>query len=68
MKAGNEKLTLSVNKEVKDSYKKICDSEGLKIGKQIELFMHAELVKRGKLEQSSRDHLFSEEKRGKINK
>ena len=48
MKQGNDKLTLSVSKEVKEKYKHICDSEGLKIGKQIELFMKSELEKRGK--------------------
>ena len=48
MRKGNDKLTISVNKEIKDSYKKICDKEGLKIGKQIELFMLGEIKKRGK--------------------
>jgi len=48
MKKGNDKLTVSVNKQIKDSYKKICDKEGLKIGKQLELFMYEELKKRGK--------------------
>lgn len=49
MKKGNDKLTVSVNKQIKDLYKEICDKEGLKIGKQIELFMHKELKKRGKV-------------------
>jgi len=49
MKKGNDKLTISVDKEVKDLYKEICDKEGLKIGKQIELFMNEELKKRKKL-------------------
>ena len=49
MKKGNDKLTISVNKKIKDSFKKICDEEGLKIGKQIELFMIKELKKRGKI-------------------
>lgn len=47
MKRGNDKLTISVNKAVKDKYKNICDKEGLKIGKQLELFMIEELKKRG---------------------
>ena len=47
MKRGNDKLTISVDKRVKDRYKEICDKEGLKIGKQIELFMINELKKRG---------------------
>ncbi len=46
MKKDNDKLTISVNKKVKDDYKEICDKEGLKIGKQLELFMHEELKKR----------------------
>ena len=49
MKKGNDKLTISVNKEIKDLYKELCDEEGLKIGKQLELFMKEELKKRGKL-------------------
>ena len=43
MKKGNDKLTISVNKKIKDSYKKFCENEGLKIGKQIEKFMLREL-------------------------
>ncbi len=47
MKKGNDKLTLSVDKSIKDKFKKICEEEGLKISKQIELFMRKELKKRG---------------------
>jgi len=43
MKEGNDKLTISVDKSVKDKYKEFCDKRGLKIGKQIELFMKDEL-------------------------
>ena len=46
MKKGNDKLTVSVNKQIKDRFKKICEEEGLKIGKQIELFMLKEVKKR----------------------
>ena len=46
MKKGNDKLTISVDAHVKELYKQICDKEGLKIGKQIELFMLEELKKR----------------------
>jgi hypothetical protein len=46
MKKGNDKLTISVDKRIKDLYKGLCDKEGLKIGKQIELFMLNELKKR----------------------
>jgi len=49
MKKGNDKLTISVNKQIKDQYKEICDREGLKIGKQLELFMKQELKKRGRI-------------------
>lgn len=48
MKRGNDKLTISVNQQVKNLYKELCDKEGLKIGKQLELFMIEELKKRGK--------------------
>ncbi len=45
MKKGNDKLTISVNKDIKDRYKEFCEEEGLKIGKQIEKFMFNELKK-----------------------
>ncbi len=48
MKKGNDKLTLSVDKKVKDLYKKVCDDEGLLLSKQIEKFMEEELKKRDK--------------------
>ena len=47
MKEGNDKLTISIDKAVKDLFKELCDKEGLKIGKQIELFMLKELKERG---------------------
>jgi len=43
MRKGNDKLTVSINKKIKDKYKEFCDKQGLKIGKQIELFMEEEL-------------------------
>jgi len=43
MKSGNDKLTISVDRDIKDKYKEFCDKQGLKIGKQIELFMMKEL-------------------------
>ncbi len=50
MKKGNDKLTISVNEDIKERYKKFCEKNGLKIGKQIELFMLEELnkIKEGK--------------------
>ena len=52
MKEGNDKLTISIDKKIKDRYKEICEKKGLKVGKQIELFMLEELnkEKRGKNE------------------
>lgn len=48
MKKGNDKLTLSVDKKVKDRYKQLCDEEGLLLSKQIEKFMLNELKRRGR--------------------
>ena len=45
MKKGNDKLTISVNKAIKCRFKEFCEERGLKIGKQIELFMKEELKK-----------------------
>ena len=39
VKEGNDKFTISVNKEVKDRFKALCDARGLQPGKQIELFL-----------------------------
>ena len=36
VKKGNDKFTISVDKKVKDTFKKFCEEEGLKPGKQIE--------------------------------
>ncbi|HLC47381.1 MAG TPA: hypothetical protein VJI75_06670 [Candidatus Nanoarchaeia archaeon] len=47
MKEGNDKLTISIDEHIKELFREICDKEGLKIGKQIELFMRVELKKRG---------------------
>jgi len=45
MKRENDKLTISVNKLIKEKYKESCGERGLKLGKQIELFMREELRK-----------------------
>lgn len=42
-----DKLTISVDKETKEKYKEFCEQRGLKIGKQIEIFMAGELKKGG---------------------
>ncbi len=39
VKQGNIKLTISVNKKITEEFKKICEEEGWKLGKQIEKFM-----------------------------
>tara|TARA_Y100000310_G_scaffold292683_1_gene321660 strand:- start:774 stop:923 length:150 start_codon:yes stop_codon:yes gene_type:complete len=49
MKQGNDKLTLSVNKKVKDLFKEYCEEEGLLLSKQIEKFMESELKKLKKI-------------------
>ena len=49
MRKGHDKLTLSVNKRIKDLYRLICEEEGLMLSKQIEKFMMNELKKRGKI-------------------
>jgi hypothetical protein len=46
MKKGNTKFTISVSESIKDKFKEICDSEGLKPGKLIELYMLSEIKKR----------------------
>lgn len=48
MKKGNTKFTISVDEKIKDKFKDICDSEGLKPGKLIELYMLSEIKKRKK--------------------
>ena len=48
MEEGHDKLTLSVNKRIKDLYKQICEEEGLLLSKQIEKFMLEQLKKKGK--------------------
>ena len=45
-KTGNDNFTISVNKKVKIEFKKLCEIQGLKAGKQIENFM-AEMLQRG---------------------
>lgn len=46
MKKGKDKLTVSVDKKIKDKYKEFCEKNGLKIGKQLEIFMENELKKK----------------------
>ena len=44
--AGNkDKLTILVDKEIKENYKEFCEKRGWKIGKQVEIFMQKELEK-----------------------
>jgi antitoxin component of RelBE/YafQ-DinJ toxin-antitoxin module len=46
MKKGNTKFTISVNEKIKDEFKEICDNEGLKPGKLLEIYMLSEIKKR----------------------
>ena len=39
VRKGNDKFTISVNKRIKDAFKKYCEEHGLKPGKQIENYM-----------------------------
>jgi hypothetical protein len=45
VKKGNDKFTISVNRKIKDDFKRYCDKEGLQPSRQIEKFM--ELILRG---------------------
>ncbi len=38
-----DKLTVLIDKSIKERYKKYCESRGLIIGKQIEIFMEKEV-------------------------
>ena len=38
-----DKLTVLIDKSIKEKYKKHCESRGLIIGKQIEIFMEKEV-------------------------
>ena len=39
VKQGNDKFTISVSRKIKSKFKKYCEEEGLKPGKQIEKAM-----------------------------
>jgi len=41
-------VSLSVDENIYDEYKKYCDSRGIILSKQFEMFMKKELEKRGK--------------------
>jgi len=43
MKKGNYKLTISIDEKVIDEFKALCDANGLKLGKQIELLIRSKL-------------------------
>lgn len=45
LREGNIKLTLSINKEILEMYKKYCREEGIIISKQVENFMKEQLKK-----------------------
>ena len=39
VKEGNDKLTISIDKQIKDRFKELCEELGLAPGKQIELLL-----------------------------
>ena len=43
IKKGNAKLTLSINKDVVEDYKRHCEKNGMIISKRVERFMEEEL-------------------------
>jgi len=43
MKKGNYKLTISIDMEIIDKFKALCETRGLKLGKQIELLIKEKL-------------------------
>jgi hypothetical protein len=49
IRKGNLKLTLSVNKEILENFKKFCEEKGYILSKQIENFMKEKLKKWQKL-------------------
>ncbi|MEK6933954.1 MAG: hypothetical protein AABW75_03700 [Nanoarchaeota archaeon] len=44
-KRQKDKLTILIDKEIKEKYKEHCNSKGFILGKKIELFMENELNK-----------------------
>jgi len=48
MKKGQDKLTIALDKKIKELYKEFCEKNGLRVGKQIEIFMESELKRRDK--------------------
>lgn len=43
IKRGNMKLTLSIDKDILERYKKYCEKEGIIMSKQVEKFMKKQL-------------------------
>ena len=46
VKQGNTKLTISVNEKIAKEFKKLCEEEGWKVGKQLEKFMSEVIINR----------------------
>jgi len=44
---GSKRITLSIDSEIYERYKKYCERKGIIISKQVEFFMKDELKKRG---------------------
>ena len=45
---GKKTVSLSIDEEVYEKYRKYCEEKGIIISKQVELFMQKELGKNGK--------------------
>ncbi len=49
-KRAKDKLTILIDKDIKERYREYCDSKGLILGKQIEIFLEKELERLDKEE------------------
>lgn len=45
---GKKTVSLSIDKEIYEKYRKYCEKKGIILSKQVELFMQKELEKNGK--------------------
>ena len=52
--AEKQKVTLSIDSEVYNQFRKYCEENAIMLSKKVELWMSAELKAQGRLEQGSR--------------
>lgn len=52
VRQGNDKLTISIDKSIKEKFKQLCAEYGLQPGKQIELLLKEKI---GKLEKNAKN-------------